>query len=920
MIPELGHFALILALCVAAVQGTLPIAGAARGQAAWMALARPAALAQFGLVAIAFGCLAQAFLGNDFSVAYVVANSNTRLPAAYRFAGIWGGHEGSILLWAFILAAWSVGVAAFSRHLPERMVARVLGVMGLLSVGFLVFILFSSNPFERILPAALDGRDLNPLLQDPGMVFHPPLLYLGYVGFSVAFAFAIAALLDGRLDATWARWSRPWTIAAWSFLTLGIMLGSFWAYYELGWGGWWFWDPVENASFMPWLVGTALLHSLAVAEKRGSFKAWTALLAILAFSLSLLGTFLVRSGVLSSVHAFATDPKRGVFILTFLAIVIGASLLLFALRAHRVGLGGKFELVSRESMLLGNNVVLMVVASAVMLGTLYPLALDALGLGKISVGPPYFETVFVPLMAVAILLLGIGPLAKWKQDSIREIGLKLRWPALGTLALAAAAPFLFGRWSPMVFLGLLLGFWIVATSFAGLRLRLAGAGGLPARLRAQPQAYYGMLCAHLGVAVFILGVTVAKGYESETDVKMTLGESTQLAGYTFRLSALADARGPNYEAVRATVDVLKDSEQVATLFPEKRFYVVQKMPMTEAALDVGFLRHLYVSLGEPVAASTWTLRIYVKPLVGWIWGGCLLMALGGALAALDRRYRFSTRSRAAAPATVSNGAIYAEQLAQLDAELRAGRISPEQWSASRIEIERRALDEAGEARVALPARRSWVTVTAIGVAVPLVAISLYAALGTPRALSPGAGRDSAAQRAPTPEQINAMLAKLVERLKSNPGDTEGWIMLGRSYTVLGHYPNAAAAYAQAAGQRPDDSQLLADYAEVLAIARGRNLAGEPEMLIARALKADGSNLKALTLAGTVAFQRQDYRRAIGHWERILPLATEDSAFAKSVRISIAEAETRLQSGSASNATKRVAGREPVKVNRREGTP
>jgi cytochrome c-type biogenesis protein CcmF len=641
MIPELGNFALILALCVAAVQASFPLAGAAAGRANWMALARPAALAQFGCVAIAFGCLAYSFLANDFSVAYVAEHSNTRLPAAYRFASVWGGHEGSILLWMFMLAGWSVSVAAFSRHLPERMVARILGVMGLVSVGFLVFILFTSNPFARLLPGPADGRDLNPLLQDPGMVFHPPLLYMGYVGFSVAFAFAIAALIDGRLDATWARWSRPWTIAAWSFLTLGIMLGSFWAYYELGWGGWWFWDPVENASFMPWLVGTALLHSLAVAEKRGGFKAWTALLAILTFSLSLLGTFLVRSGVLTSVHAFATDPTRGIFILGLLAIVTGGSFLLFALRAHRVGLGGSFELVSRESMLLANNIVLTVAAAAVMLGTLYPLALDALNLGKISVGPPYFDSVFVPLMTPAIILMGIGPLAKWKRDDMLELLLELRWPALAATALAAAVPLALGGWNPRVFLGLLLSFWVAATSFAGLRRRVASAGGqnVPARLRAQPRAYYGMLFAHLGVAVFILGVTLSRGYETETAVKMSVGDTAHLSGYAFQLAALDSIRGPNYESVRASVEVTKGGERVATLRPEKRLYTVQKMPMTETALDLGPWRHLYLSMGEAIGEGAWTMRIYVKPFVGWIWGGCLLMGLGGALAALDRRYR-----------------------------------------------------------------------------------------------------------------------------------------------------------------------------------------------------------------------------------------------------------------------------------------
>ncbi len=655
MIPELGQFALILALCVALLQGVLPIAGAARGAPAWMAVARPAALAQFGLVAVAFGCLAYAFLSNDFSVLYVAQHSNSHLPAPYRFAGVWGGHEGSIVLWILMLGGWSAAVASFSRHLPERMVARVLGVMGLVSTGFLVFVLFTSNPFERLLPAAADGGDLNPLLQDPGMVFHPPLLYMGYVGFSVAFAFAIAALIDGRLDATWARWSRPWTLAAWGFLTLGIMLGSFWAYYELGWGGWWFWDPVENASFMPWLVGTALVHTLAVAEKRGSFKAWTALLAIIAFSLSLLGTFLVRSGVLTSVHAFATDPKRGIFILSFLALVIGASLALFASRAHRVRSGGTFELVSRESMLLVNNVLLTVAASAVVLGTLYPLALDALGLGKISVGPPYFETVFVPLMAPAILLLGIGPLTKWKQDSMRELAHKLRWPALIALAVAAAVPFALGRWSPMVFLGLLLGVWALVATIAGLRLRLGGftRRGLIGRMRAQPRGYYGMVCAHLGIAIFIFGVTVSKGYEADSDVKMSVGDTAHLAGYAFRLAALDELKGPNYESVRGTVEVSKGAERVTTLHPEKRFYVVQKMPMTEASFDAGFLRHLYVSMGDMIPDGSWAVRLQYKPLVGWIWFGCLFMALGALLAATDRRYRLATRSTSPESATAA---------------------------------------------------------------------------------------------------------------------------------------------------------------------------------------------------------------------------------------------------------------------------
>ena len=538
MIPEIGQFALILALLLALTQGVLPIIGASRGVAAWMAVARPAAQGQFTFVAIAFGCLVWSFAHNDFSVLNIATNSNSQLPLQYRIAATWGSHEGSLLLWVLMLNLWTVAVTVFSRHLPEEMVARVLGVMGLVSVGFILFLLLTSNPFERLFPAAADGRDLNPLLQDPGMVIHPPMLYMGYVGFSVAFAFAIAALLGGRLDATWARWSRPWTTLAWCFLTIGIMLGSWWAYYELGWGGWWFWDPVENASFMPWLVGTALVHSLAVTEKRGGFKSWTVLLAICAFSLSLLGTFLVRSGVLTSVHAFATDPKRGIFILAFLAIVIGGSLALFAWRAPRVGLGGSFELVSRESMLLTNNVLLMVAAGAVLLGTLYPLFLDALNLGKISVGPPYFDSVFVPLMTPALFLMGIGPLARWKQASLPEIAARLKWALAVSLITALLLPFALGTWTPLVSFGLLLALWIFTTSALNLKSRLAMINGsLRVKFAGQSRSYYGMLLAHCGVAVFIVGVTLVKGYETERDVRMAVGDSVNVGSYAFRSTA-----------------------------------------------------------------------------------------------------------------------------------------------------------------------------------------------------------------------------------------------------------------------------------------------------------------------------------------------------------------------------------------------
>ena len=646
MIPEIGNFSLIVALMLALTQGVLPIWGAARSNAVLMSAARPLAYGQFVFVAIAFACLVQAFLSNDFSVLYVAEHSNSQLPSYYRFAALWGGHEGSLLLWAFILTVWTTAVATFSKHLPDEMVARVLGVMGLISVGFLLFMLFTSNPFDRLLPAAMDGRDLNPLLQDIGLIIHPPMLYMGYVGFSVAFAFALSALLGGKLDATWARWSRPWTTVAWVFLTLGVALGSGWAYYELGWGGWWFWDPVENASFMPWLVGTALIHSLAVTEKRGAFKSWTVLLAISAFSLSLLGTFLVRSGVLTSVHSFATDPKRGVFILSFLVVVIGASLLLFAWRAPKIGLGGKFDLISRESMLLSNNVLLVVASASVFLGTLYPLFVDALGFGKISVGPPYFNTVFVPLMVPMVLMMGLGPIARWKQASVPELWVRVRWAFAASLIIALLLPLVIGKWTPMIALGLMLAFWVITTVGSDLYKRISGReGSVLQRLKSQSLSYYGMQLAHLGVAAFIIGVTMVKGYETERDVRMDIGDTVVAGDYVFRFDGVREQEGPNYHAYQGRVTITKNDKLVTQLYPEKRTYNASGMPMTEAAIDTGLLRDLYVSLGEPIPDSNgaWAVRIYHKPFIDWIWSGCLLMALGGVLAISDRRYRIHAR-------------------------------------------------------------------------------------------------------------------------------------------------------------------------------------------------------------------------------------------------------------------------------------
>jgi cytochrome c-type biogenesis protein CcmF len=644
VIAELGHFLLWLALGAALVLGILPLAGAQMNRGPWMALGRPLALVQFLILLASYACLTANFIQHDFSVQYVATNSNSALPFWYRVAAVWGGHEGSMLLWLLMQAGWALAVARFSRNLPLPVLARILGVMGWLSVGFLLFTLLTSNPFDRLVPAAADGRDLNPLLQDPGMVFHPPMLYMGYVGFSVAFAFAVAALIGGNLDTAWARWTRPWTTAAWISLTLGIALGSWWAYYELGWGGWWFWDPVENASFMPWLVGTALIHSLAVTEKRGAFKAWTVLLAIAAFSLSLLGTFLVRSGVLSSVHAFATDPRRGLFILGFLALVIGASLALYAWRAPKVGLGARFEIVSRETFLLANNVLLVVATAAVLLGTLYPLLLDALGLGKISVGPPYFDTVFVPLMAPLVVLMGVGPLARWRQAALPELASRLKWAFGAAVVLAVITELIEGRISWLGGLGLFLAYWVLASVLTDVWERIKPAGGVRSsawfRLRQLPRAMVGMLIAHLGVGVFIFGVSMVKTFEIERDVKMDIGETSEIAGYVFTFRGVREVQGPNYQAAEGLIVLSRDGKELAQLRPQKRVYRVQQNPMTEADIRSRLTGDIYVSLGQATGeGKAWVVRLYYKPFVTWIWGGCVLMALGGGLAASDRRYR-----------------------------------------------------------------------------------------------------------------------------------------------------------------------------------------------------------------------------------------------------------------------------------------
>ena len=673
MIPEIGHFALIIALCLAIVQGVFPLLGAQLNIRPWMAMARPVAQGQFIFIVISFGCLVYAFVNDDFSVLYAASHSNSLLPIQYKVAGVWGGHEGSLLLWAMMLSLWTFLVTIFSKNLPDEMVSRVIGVLGLISIGFMLFMLLTSNPFDRLLPAAPDGRDLNPLLQDPGLVIHPPMLYMGYVGFSVAFAFAIAALLGGRLDAAWARWSRPWTIIAWCFLTGGIALGSWWAYYELGWGGWWFWDPVENASFMPWLVGTALIHSLVVTEKRGGFKSWTVLLAIFAFSLSLLGTFLVRSGVITSVHSFATDPERGKFILGFLILVVGASLILYAWRAPKVGLGGKFELVSKETMLLVNNVILTVMAAAVLLGTVYPIIIDGLAYvgaieqtNKVSVGAPYFNAIFVPLLVPLVFLAGMGPMARWKKANVPAMARQLRWAFIASGIVAVTVPFLMGGWSWLAALGMVMATWIVTTAAHGIKQRFdATHPNLPwgHRLKAIPAGYFGMHVAHLGVAVAIVGGTLVSNYQSDKDVRMDIGDTVTVGGYTFRFDGVIETKGPNYTANQGMIRVLQDGHELMTLKPEKRVYTVQTMPMTEAAIQSNTWRDLYVSLGEPVSGGAWSVRVYHKPFVVWLWAGAILMVLGGVLAISDKRYRVMARrdskvkaeskSAVSAPATVA---------------------------------------------------------------------------------------------------------------------------------------------------------------------------------------------------------------------------------------------------------------------------
>ncbi|HAS15265.1 MAG TPA: heme lyase NrfEFG subunit NrfE [Idiomarina abyssalis] len=649
MIAEAGHLAIAIALAFSVLLAVYPLWGAAKGNGGMMSLARPFAYGQFFFTAIAFALLVAGFVTNDFSIAYVAANSNSQLPVVYRVTAVWGSHEGSFLLWMLMQAGWIAAVAIFSRSMPLPMIARVLAILGLISIGFYLFMITVSNPFDRSLPLIpVDGRDLNPLLQDPGMIIHPPLLYMGYVGFSVAFAFAIAALLSGKLDAAWARWSRPWTLAAWIFLTLGIAIGSWWAYYELGWGGWWFWDPVENASFMPWLVGTALLHSLAVTEKRGSFKSWTVLLAISAFSLSLLGTFLVRSGVLVSVHAFASDPTRGLFILVLLGLVVGGSLILYGLRAGKMQSYSRYELLSREVMLLGNNVLLMAAMVVVFLGTMLPLVHKEIGLGTISIGEPFFNELYSWLVIPFALMLGLGPLMRWRRQAMKPLLKPLALALSIAIVLAYALPKIWaGELPAMVVIALFLAFWVALATLTEVqqtvKQRKQGLSGLTKI----SGSHWGMVLGHLGFAVTLIGISLVSHYEQERDIAIAPGQSANVMDYQVVFERLEHREGPNYDADEGLFTVYQDGEQITQLTSEKRFYRVQRTSMTEVGLDASLLRDIYIAMGEPLDDETWAIRFYIKPFVRWIWLGAIIMAIGGAMALADKRYRKRSKKEAA---------------------------------------------------------------------------------------------------------------------------------------------------------------------------------------------------------------------------------------------------------------------------------
>ncbi|PCS22021.1 heme lyase CcmF/NrfE family subunit [Candidatus Enterovibrio escicola] len=647
MIPELGHFSLIISLGLSVLLSIYPIWGAQIGNQAMMRSACPLAIGMFLMIGMSFFSLSWAFYINDFTVSYVASNSNSELPWYYRLTAVWGAHEGSLVLWMLIQGGWTVAVGLFSRGMPHESVARVLSVMGMVGVGFLIIIIVTSNPFERTLPYfSVDGRDLNPLLQDPGLIIHPPMLYMGYVGFSVAFAFAIASLMTNRFDMAWARWFRIWTTAAWVFLTLGIALGSWWAYYELGWGGWWFWDPVENAALMPWLIGTALIHSLAVSEKRGIFKAWTVLLAILAFSLSLFGTFLVRSGLLVSVHTFASDPTRALFILAFLAAVIGGSLLLYALRVSAIRTRGNFQLISRENALLANNILLIAALFVVLLGTLLPLVHKQIGLGSVSIGEPFFNLLFTWLAVPFVFLLGIGPLVRWKRGNFTNVKKALIVSGSVSVVVGIGVVWIFADFfMPLAALGAVMCFWIIITQSVEVYQSATDHHHLMTGLQRLGCSHWAMVCGHIGLGVLILGIAMVQHYDIELDVKMTVGDTVEVKGYHFYFVGLRDKEGPNYNGYIADFDIYRRNKLINQLHAEKRFYNVQRSMMTEAAIDRGITRDLYLAMGERLDDDSWAFRIYYKPFIRWIWFGAIIMSIGGLLSMSDKRYRFRQKTK-----------------------------------------------------------------------------------------------------------------------------------------------------------------------------------------------------------------------------------------------------------------------------------
>ncbi|HCR0115676.1 TPA: c-type cytochrome biogenesis protein CcmI [Klebsiella aerogenes] len=901
MMPELGNYLLCLAAGLALLLSIFPLWGAARQERWLMALARPLACALFICIIGAFALLVHAFVINDFTVRYVAENSNSALPVWYRVAATWGAHEGSLLLWVLLLSVWTFAVALFSRQMPPDAVARVLAVMGMIAFGFLLFILFTSNPFSRSLPLyPVDGRDLNPMLQDIGMIFHPPILYMGYVGFSVAFAFAVASLLAGRLDTAWARWSRPWTQAAWMFLTLGIVLGSAWAYYELGWGGWWFWDPVENASFMPWLVGTALLHSLAVTEKRGSFRAWTVLLALAAFSLCLLGTFLVRSGVLVSVHSFASDPARGMFILALLTLAIGGSLLLYAVKGGRVRARVEHTLWSRESFLLGNNILLMAAMLVVLLGTLLPLVHKALGLGTISIGEPFFNTMFTALMAPFALLLGLGPLIRWRRD---EPGKQLKRLAISlvvTLSLSLALPWLLqDRITAMAVIGLMMALWVLIFALIEVHERATHRHGFWRGLRTLTRSQWGMVLGHVGVAVTVIGITFSQNYSIERDVRMRAGDSLDIHRYHFVFKGVRNIVGPNWSGGEGVIAVSRNGRQEAMLYAEKRFYTASRMMMTEAAISGGFTRDLYAALGEELDDGSWAVRLYYKPFVRWIWYGGVLMALGGLCCMLDPRYRRSRQQKTAVDRNDINRSLYQSRLRELEQERTDGN------EAMIVELQRTLLADISqqEPTRVRPLSR-WLLLPG---ALLLVFVSGGLYLKTsdvgqvllwrqserhyPALLAQAKDPTAAPLRM---DELAQLRLGLRSHLQASPDDLAGWQLLGRLGLLLNDGETAIGAFGRAHKLAPDDPAASFDYASALVRAGDNAQMRMGELLLRDLHQRQPKNLPVLEMLALSAVRNEDYPQAVAALQQLLMLLPEGDARREAIARQLAQAQQQAR--------------------------